>query len=217
MEQVQDTQENLYGYNPKVIKPRSARRNMQELMDSGKVTVLEKPDGKMIIFRIKNDENPDKRFAEIISSPHRGLSKKQIEKASEMFHNHPCFTALFDSVPPDEYFLHVMFYGEGFSKEVEYLSTGFVVAFMEVPDTENNTFKVASYDIYENFLSDSGFGLGGSYSGAIPMLYSGRPDPNAITSLKNISKLSKDGEGSGAYIICTPVYSPINGELMIFE
>lgn len=203
-------------YKPKVIKGKDIKANMQTVLESPKVVVLEKPEGKYIIFHIVAGETTNEKYAEVATKPHRGLTKEQIDTAAEMLQSHQCFTSMFDYVPLPEYYLHTIFYGGEFSEDVKYLSPSFVIAFIEVKDTTNNTFRVGSYDMYKQFLDDTGFGMSGVYNGAIPMLYEGPAEAKSIIGATKLSKLAVDGEGRSTYILCYPIYDQTNGELQVF-
>ena len=213
MDKIQNSEKT---YRPKVISGKDLRVNMQTVLNSPKVAVVEKPEGKYIIFHVVVGETTGEKYAEVATKPHRGLTKEQIDAASDMLHSHQCFTAMFDNVPLSEYYIHTIFYGGEFSEDVKYLSPSFVIAFIEVKDSTSGAFRVGSYDMYKQFLDDTGFGLAGIYNSAIPMLYEGPAEAKSIIGATKLSKLAMDGEGRSAYVLCYPIYDQTNGELQVF-
>jgi len=201
-----------------LIKKKEANANVDKIVESAKVHILEKPDGKHIIIKIQNAENVKDKSAVIVTSPRKGITSALLKKAASMLESHPFFVSFFDSVPLDEYYIHAIFYGGDFSEDKEmYTQEAFSILCIEVIDHNTKGYKVGDFKMTQKFLIDTGLKSLGMYNAELPILHSGKPDMRKVDTAGNLSKLSINGEGIGAFIVCDPIYHVMTGELMIFE
>ena len=198
-------------------KKRDYKNEVNSITKSNVVHVLEKPIGKEITVHIVNPDDVDSRKLEIVTRTHRGLTKGHIDLAMKLLKRHISFHALFDSVPLKEYYLHAIFYGDVFSKLGVYSSPSFGIYAIETKNVETGKFGYCNYDSLVDFLEMTGMNLRGIHNAALPLIYSGPPNMRKIIQLISASQLTIDGEGTGAYIICDPIYDPIDGKLMLFD
>lgn len=169
------------------------------------IVVLEKPDGKVLTLRVINTGDDNSKRIEIVTRPHRGLTKEQIEKAQELIKRDSHMALLFQSVPIPKYYLHTVFYGKPFS-EAPYSSTNFSIIALE------HSGRVADYEAYKHLIFESALSIH-----EIPMMYRGRPNLAQIEKLKSTSVLSHDGVGHGCYVMGSPLYHPETENLMFFK
>lgn len=199
------------------VKFRQFNKYTEKIMASSKIHILEKPDGIIFVFKITDGETIKEKQAEIMTRPRKGVTADIIKRAASIIKRHPCFTSMFDSVPLNEYYVHAVFYGGVFSEDADYAKESFGVLFLDVLDHKSKSFKLGGYDMTQKFFGDTGMGTKGIYSAELPMLYSGPPDLKKIEKLGNDSKLTINGIGTGAYIICEPLYHQQTGEILAFE
>lgn len=197
----------------------SAHEHIPEISKSNKVHAYELPQGKIIKARVVNPEGkPDERTFDIVTRPHRGLSAAHIEDAMERIKGHPFFTQLFDSVPLDEYFVHMIFWGRGFSDDADrYLSPGWFIYALESKDANSGDFKFMEWSVMKTFFADTGMSSNGIYNARPPILYSGIGDMSKIQAAVRLSEIARNGEGENAIIYCEPLYDALTGKLLLFK
>ena len=186
------------------IKDKSVQRQMLDLPE---IVVVEKPDGKPITLSVINAEDDSQKRIEVVTRPHRGLSKVQLEMATTMIRQDAHISMVFTTIPMRQYYLHCVFYGSGFSeKEDAYSSQNFSIIALE------HTGRVQEYEAYKHLIEQSMLDVH-----EIPVQYRGRPNMTMIERASVVSAMSFDGNGYGAYIIGMPIYYPGTDALMLFK